>query len=223
MTESGSPLGRRDRIHAAALGWLWFLALRLQFATWRVRVTGLEELDDAIAERRPLLVVFWHGQYVPLFALLRGRKAAVLTNRSFRGEVIARISHHCGYSVSSLPDRGRAGALDHMREAVARFHAVGIALDGPLGPFHQIKRNCVRLAAEKKIEIFPVGVAASRKKVFTDRWDRMEVPRLWSRVAFVVGEPFEIAPDPGEDDMSREHIQRALERCNERAESLLRS
>ena len=35
----------------------------------------------------PMIVAFWHGGYIPLFSLLRGRDALLLTSDSFRGRV----------------------------------------------------------------------------------------------------------------------------------------
>lgn len=71
------------------MGWLFTWLLRLQWVTWRKEVEGLERLDRRLARGERTLVAFWHGKYLPLFTLLRGRSACVFTSQSLRGEVIA--------------------------------------------------------------------------------------------------------------------------------------
>jgi hypothetical protein len=65
-----------------------------------------------------------------------------------------------------------------------------------------------------------VSVAASRKKVFGERWDRREIPKLFSRVALVFGDPLEVPTDlePSEEDRWRERVRQALEAVDARAE-----
>ncbi|WP_412852624.1 hypothetical protein [Ectothiorhodospira shaposhnikovii] len=70
------------------LGLLIATLLRLLGATWRLETRGLEPLSKLLADDRRVLLVFWHGGYLPLFPLLRGHKAAILTSDSLRGRII---------------------------------------------------------------------------------------------------------------------------------------
>lgn len=208
-------------------GWLGALWLRVLEASWRRRGEDLAALAAALAgastgEGR-VLVVFWHGKYVPLFGLLRGRRVVVFASRSARGGVIAEICRRCGYESLLLPDRGGSRSLRRMREALERTPVAGIAADGPLGPRHVVKGGVVRLASETGACVVPVSVAMDRKRVLAQRWDRMEIPRLWSRVAFVAGDPLQVPTEL--DDAAvrqwRTRVREALERCDRRAEELL--
>jgi hypothetical protein len=93
------------------LAWLYAWLLHLQAATWRTQIEGLERLDGRLARGERTLVTCWHGTYVPLLTLLRGRGACVFTSASFRGEIIASICHHFGYACAQLPDHGRDHSL----------------------------------------------------------------------------------------------------------------
>lgn len=177
---------------ARLLALLWGLAFRLQLATWQKEVHGLENLDGLIARGVPALGAFWHGKYTPLFALLRGRRAVIFTSLSFRGGVIAEICRLFGYRPVQIVDRGGEESFDRMRQALAGAGVCGIAVDGPLGPYHLVKRGPIRLASELGFRIVPITFAAGRSRIATERWDRMEVPRLFSRVVFVLGEPLEV-------------------------------
>jgi len=55
-----------------------------------------------------------------------------------------------------------------------------------------VKRGAVRLASELGYAIVPVSFAARRTHVLAQRWDRIEVPKLFSRVCLVVGKPIEL-------------------------------
>lgn len=204
-----------------ALLWSWFL--KLQAATWRVRDEGLDELDTKIAAGRPLLAAFWHGKYPALFPLLRGRDAMAFSSASRRGEIIAEICRRFGYRAMTIPGRGRERSLELMREALTGVSLGAIAVDGPLGPRHRVKRGVIVLASEQKRAIVPITVAASRKKVAEKRWDRMEFPRPFSRVALVVAELLEIPGGLGPEEVNRwrERLRDLLADADDRAEELL--
>lgn len=202
---------------ARLLGWLLATALRLQALTWRKRTAGLERIDALLAARRGFIAVFWHGKYLPLFALLRGRVpgARIFTSRSFRGAVIAEVSRRFGYRAVAIPARGGTASLALMREALAGAPAGAIAVDGPLGPYHAVKRGAIELASELGLALLPVAVAARRKRIATARWDRMEFPRLFSRVHLAAGEP--IAVPPGLDEAG---VERWSARVHDALEAL---
>lgn len=65
-----------------------------------------------------------------------------------------------------------------MRRAFQSSVEVGIAVDGPLGPDHVVKRGVLRLAAEYQFEVVPISVASRRKRVLRHRWDHLEIPCL---------------------------------------------
>ncbi len=221
---------RRPSLRARLLALAYSLLLRLQLLLWRKAVHGLDRLDDLLETRRPVLVVFWHGKYTPLFALLRGRRAVIFTSRSFRGDVIAQICRHFGYTPVQLRDHGRNRSLERMRgalEAVRETGPVcGIAVDGPLGPYHVVKRGPVLLASELDFLILPVTFAALRSRVDAGRWDRFEVPSPGTRVVFLVGEAMEVPPGlaeagPGEVERWTGRVREALEALDREAEALL--
>ncbi len=192
LMEPQTSLSPPPSLKVRILGWLWASVLRLQCATWRKEYDGLEELDRLVADGRKILFGFWHGKYVPLFALLRGRPCCVFTSQSERGAIIAEICRHFGYACVLVPVRGRGHPLDLMRRALAQHQNGGIAVDGPLGPYHKVRRGAIKLASELGYVIVPGSVCVQRRRIVKHRWDRMELPKLFSRVAFAIGQPMEI-------------------------------
>ena len=79
-----------------------------------------------------------------------------------------------------------------MRRALERRPNGGIAVDGPLGPYHKVKRGAVKLAAELGYVVVPASATARRKRTIKHRWDRMEIPALFTRIGLAIGEPKKI-------------------------------
>jgi len=209
---------------ARFLGWLWASALRLQALTWRKRLVGLERLAALRAAGHRVLVLFWHGKYIPLFALLRVPGACIFTSRSFRGDVISEICRRFGLNAVEIPDHGGDASLDVMRAAVADAQVAAIAVDGPLGPYHSVKRGAVALATELSCALLPIALASRRKRVTATRWDRREVPRLFTTVHVEAGEPIVVPRGLDEEGIKAwsERVREALEALDTRAEHAVR-
>lgn len=211
---------RRARI----MGWLWASVLRLLCATWRKRYEGFEAIDRERARGAKMMLCFWHGQYLPVFALCRWlwveqrrESACVFTSRSARGQVISEICRHFGLDCVQISDMGRKHSYQLMRDALAEHSAGVIAVDGPLGPYRQVKQGAIRLAAELGYFLVPAATGAQRKWVMAQRWDRMEVPLCFSRVGLSMGPLIPVPPN-----IRKEQIRGLMGELYDRLEALER-
>ena len=178
-----------------ALGFLGTAMMLMTAATWRKYFFRLEILEESIEKDKSYVIVFWHSKYPAFLPLLRGRRACVFTSLSKRGDIIAELLRRLGFIPVQLPDHGKEESMQQMREAASENTSVGIAVDGPLGPFHFVHRGAVQLASELRYPILPISHAASPKYVLKKRWDKLELPALFAKVVLVVGEPFEVPPN----------------------------
>jgi hypothetical protein len=173
-----------------------------------------------------VLAAFWHGSYFALFPLLEGRAARVFTNDSFRGRVIASMSRRFGYRSVLLPRHSRAAAIDSMRESMREPGLVGIAVDGPLGPAHRVKRSVMRVAAQIEPWIVPVSICARPCWRLRRRWDRREIPLPFARVRLTIGPELvgrqPLGPGPDAIDAECARLQAALEALELGEEGALR-
>ena len=213
-----------SRFRVWVVGLIVTLVLRARHVTWRRDMTDLTRFDELLSATPHVLAVFWHGKYVPLFTLMRGRSACVFASLSFRGAVIAEVCRRHGYNCVLLPYRGGKRSRAIMRAALQTSSAGAIAVDGPLGPNREVKSGAVEMASALGMAVVPVSAASSRKRVDRSRWDGMEVPRLFSRVALLVGEPFRIPPGLGPEDVLawQEQVGEALAALESRAEEVER-
>ena len=75
-----------------------------------------------------------------------------------------------------------------------------IVVDGPLGPPGQPKEGILFCAGHTGRPIVPVGAAARYALVIRRAWSRIYLPLPFSRVAFVAGEPIELARTPPREE-----------------------
>lgn len=215
---------RRHGLRARILGRIGAWFLRLAAASWRVEVEGLDRFNRMFARGDRFLLTFWHGKYIPLFPQFPDHRICVFSSESLRGDVIAEVCRQFGYECVQIPDHGRDRSLDLMRKVLADYIAGAIAVDGPLGPYHVVHRGAIQLASELGFVLLPTSVVSRGKRVRADRWDRMELPRLFTRVYLVIGEPINVpvglTPKEVADWVRRLHD--AIEAVDRRAEEKAR-
>lgn len=217
-------LAPRKPRRAKAWGWFWAQVLRTLSATWSQRHEGFNILDKLMAENQPHILTFWHRKFITLFPLLRGRKGCVVTADSPPGDVIAAMCDRFGYDKIQIPDRGCDHSLQLMQEAFAQSMSGSIAVDGPHGPYHVVKRGAIQLASHLGYLVVPVSVATRRKFVLSRRWDQLEIPGMFTRVSLVVGEPIRVPPGMVPEELPEwtQRLHDVLEELDERAECKVR-
>lgn len=209
--EAGRPV---RELAVALVSGFWALLMRAWHRSLRFDTREAARLDAVLAEGHPVVVVFWHGNYLPLFAGLSGRPALVATSLSFRGAVIAGIARRFGYRAVQVGGRPHSTG-EALRRGLARPGGlVAIAVDGPLGPRHVVKPGAVAIAARTGARIVPVEAIAASRITLSWRWDQMELPLPFSRVVLRVGPPLDVVPardlDAAVADLARALL--ALER-----------
>jgi lysophospholipid acyltransferase (LPLAT)-like uncharacterized protein len=83
-----------------------------------------------------------------------------------------------------------------------------------------VKRRPVQIASELGYALVPASVGSHRKRVLQHRWDRMEVPGLFTRVCLVIGQTIEVpvAVTPHEVRRCTRLLHDALETVDRRAD-----
>jgi len=182
-----APLGRRIRV--AAISMLGGLVLRLLGMTWRVRREGEAAFDDMLARQEPFIIVFWHGEIVPVSWVHRNRGFAPLISRHADGEIIARIVEGLGYrTVRGSTSRGGVRALLETAQRVEEGITVGFTPDGPRGPRHVFAPGALIVAQRTGRPIVALGATASRAWRLRS-WDRHLVPKPFATVTIRYSEP----------------------------------
>jgi lysophospholipid acyltransferase (LPLAT)-like uncharacterized protein len=214
----------RPPIIAQMLGWAFAYTLRVMHSTWRTDVDALARLDELHAEQRPHIITFWHRKYVALFPLLRGRHACAVTTSATHGHIVACMCRHFGNHAVQISDQGRgAQSFRAIGHALARDNEGSIAVDGPHGPDHTVKRGAVQAASDFGHLLVPISVAARRKHVLVHRWDHLEIPTFFTRVSLAVGDPIRVPPNLRSAEIMRwrTRLHDALEAVDREAEAMV--
>lgn len=218
--------GAFDMVKSSAViklkGFLLAWVLRLLCLTWRVCFQGREHMDWLYNTESCFLLCFWHGKYVPIFPLLEGYKACVISSQSDRGSIIAEICRNFGYQSAQIPDQASRDSFRLMKEILSQARAGGTAADGPLGPYHQVKYSLIQVASALGFDLLPVSVGSSRKIILNKRWDRMELPLPFTKVCMVFGKPIKVPPNlrSGQIRQLAGHLAKAITDLDDKAQKI---
>jgi len=214
---------RVKRLQAIALGAVGVPAIHAMGITWRWRTSGFEHLDGIVARGRQPVMAFWHGRILPSIYYFRHRDIVVITSDNFDGEWIARVIHRFGFrTIRGSTSRHAARAALKAKRQMEQGYAVGVTLDGPRGPALVAQPGAVWLAKATGNPILPFHIEAARH--WTARsWDATQVPRPFSTVAVVLGEPLWVPSDATDDVLEdrRVALEHALAGLKEKALALL--
>src|SRR6185437_9844270 len=224
VSEGGSaaPAGFRwqQRLQLRLIAAVGALVVRLLCATLRYE-NSAESGGPLDANERPMVWAFWHRCLIVATHRFKKRDIAVLTSRSFDGEVISRIIEKFGYqAVRGSSRRGALGAVLGARRQLACGRAVAFTVDGPLGPLYQAKPGPVVLSRLTGVQVIAFHIAVERAWTL-GTWDRMIVPKPFSR-AFVHFSPPMLVPavaDETQMEAWRRELQMTLEHVRDVAES----
>jgi lysophospholipid acyltransferase (LPLAT)-like uncharacterized protein len=200
------PTGTQRVVAVAARG-----LIRTLGASLRLNTLGEEHLDAArrVATGGHVVFAFWHGRQFPLVHAWRGRDVAILTSLSRDGTLQSLVLGGLGYHiVRGSTSRGAVRGLVGMIRAVEEGRDAAFAVDGPRGPYHEVKPGALFLARRTGLPVVPITSAASRARVFTDAWDRYLLPHPFSPTVVAYGPPLTVPA--GTDDEALAHLGRQL-------------
>jgi lysophospholipid acyltransferase (LPLAT)-like uncharacterized protein len=214
---------RLRRLQAAAIAGVGYPLINALGQTLRWRVEGLHHYDAIVASGRQPVMAFWHGRILPATFYFRRRGIVVITSENFDGEWIARIIERFGYGTArGSSSRGGVKALSQLRRELAAGRPAGFTLDGPRGPARVAHPGAVWLAGDTGHPLLPFHLESSSAWTLRS-WDRTQIPKPFSTVALVVGEPITVAGglDRDQIDAVRATLERALGALEERARALV--
>lgn len=220
--EPGFPL--RQRLLLPLIAWAGALLVRLLCATVRYR-NSAEPGGPLEANERPMIWAFWHRCLIVATHRFQKRDIAVLTSRSFDGEVISRIIEKFGYqAVRGSSRRGALGAVLGARRELEGGRAVAFTVDGPLGPLYEAKPGPVVLSRLTGVQVIAFHIGVERAWTL-GTWDRMLVPKPFSRAFVHFSAPMLVPAGADEAQMEswRRELQTKLERVRDVAEAKVKN
>jgi len=191
--------------------------IRLMYATIRWECI----MPDGVSLDGQNIYAFWHGRMLMLprwYSSREKRPLYMLISQHGDGRLIAWAIKLLGIQsvAGSSTRRGVAATLELMRR-LEEGASIGITPDGPKGPRHVCKKGVVTLAQQAGITVQPVSYSVEERWVIPS-WDRMIVPRPFSRGVVVFGEPLRVGADEDRNE-ARVRVQESLNRITEEADA----
>jgi lysophospholipid acyltransferase (LPLAT)-like uncharacterized protein len=210
----------RQRIVLRIIITLGYWFIRIIGPTLRVCVSREDGAQETIAQR-PLIGNFWHACIIPATYMCRNLGVRVMSSNSYDGEYMGRIIRKFGFvAVKGSSSRNAVRALLGLRRALQEGWSVAFTLDGPRGPRHKVKPGPVALARSSGVPLTMFHMAVERAWVLKT-WDRLMIPKPFSRVLMRVSRRIVVPKNADEAQMERSQneLQSSLDRVREFAEA----
>jgi len=171
----------------AAASLVWRLTLRVSFEN--------DRRAELLGAGKGLTVALLHAHQIAGVLGFDDKRSCVMVSRSRDGDLIAPSLSIRGIGVARGSakkrgiDKGGRTALAELGECVAGGGTALLTVDGPQGPRNRVRRGVASLAAEQGVPILPVVILASRYWLLERSWDRLQIPKPFSRVTFHWGDP----------------------------------
>jgi len=178
------------------------LKLLLAPPAWRFMKATVQVKEfqrDKGLEDGPIIFACLHRDILPAIMHVRSARPALLVSNSPDGEILVKTLGSRDYRFvrgATGLDGGKALVL--LRRELSAGNSVGVAVDGPEGPFGAIREGILHLARMTGAPVVPLLARADRPLVM-DTWDRTVVPIPFRKVVMARGPVLHIPVDAGHD------------------------
>ncbi|MBR1425340.1 DUF374 domain-containing protein [bacterium] len=106
----------------------------------------------------PCVYAMWHENQFAAYGLPDINNVNILISNSMDGQIISTAAQSLGFKIcrGSSNRKGSVSSTLHMIDKLKSGESVAIMVDGPRGPYHEVKPGVVMLAKETKVPIVPV-------------------------------------------------------------------
>ncbi len=213
------PFTPWQRVLLTLISWATTIAVRLIGPTMKFAVS-CEENSPISLEQRPFVYSFWHQCTFSATYLWRDLDIRVMSSTSFDGEFTARMIRRFGFvPVRGSSSRGAVRGLLGMRKEIEAGYTVAFTIDGPRGPRFVTKPGPVLLARSSRVPMAVFHIAIDRAWTL-NTWDRLLVPKPFSRALMRVGSLIPVPEDMPSEELEHYNglLQSSLDRVKAFAE-----
>ena len=193
----------------------WLIAFGFQLLKILGRTLRFEIDDRAGIVGQPVVENYigalWHNRLLIFPLVLRrffpNRHGAALISASRDGDLLSDAIHRFDFDVvrGSSSKLGATGLLQ-LSDVLAKGGDVVITPDGPRGPAYELGQGIIFLAQKTGAAVLPMNMEYSgcwRVK----SWDRFIVPRPFSKVRIIIGQPEQIRATSNDEEFEAERLR----------------
>ncbi|EDO9795033.1 DUF374 domain-containing protein [Campylobacter fetus] len=162
-----------------------------------IYITCKKEFKGKSISKEPCVILFWHGKLVMLPFVFKKwwdtKNVKVMISDHKDGEMVNGVSYHFGIgTIRGSTTKGALKALLAAFRTIKEGADVAITPDGPKGPRHSISDGCVAIPQKMNVNIVILNYEASKFWQFGS-WDKMILPKPFSKITYTLSEPFSIS------------------------------
>lgn len=185
-----------------------FVLFKLLGLTYRHIFINRQVIDDAknANKGKPHILAIWHQN---IFAGLQveNQKHIVLISPSKDGEFVSVTCKKLGHEVvRGSSNKKPHVALREMFSLMSRGIPAAISIDGPRGPLYDVKSGIIELARKTQAIIVPMSPIPQKYWSFKS-WDKFRLPKPFTKIVVVYGEPFTIPEDVSREEFDQFKIK----------------
>lgn len=213
----------KDRLFIRLAGFGLYLLLNAIGKTLRYELIDEQTVDEIFAGFDSPILCSYHDRLFAGAYYLRRRRVIVMTSNSKDGELSARAAQRLGFGmVRGSSSRGGQDALLQLAALMREGSPVFMTVDGPRGPRHKAKPGAPMLARITGKSMLPIMLCP--EKYWTLRsWDKMVIPKPFSRVVAMKGDPIFVRSDASRDyiESKRAELEAGIDSLLDRCHTLL--
>lgn len=183
-----------NRCVGGLLSYLAVLVLRVILFTCRVQYLNKRYIDEYLLGDKQVVIATWHRCAIYFLFKYAFVRPMVLFSASKDGDLLADFATRVGVipARGSSTRGGKEGSEEMVRFLRSGGRVVATVADGPQGPALRAKPGLVRIAQKSGVHLLPVTWSADKVWMFTKAWDKMIIPRPFSRIVISASEPYRI-------------------------------
>lgn len=196
-----------------------YLFIRLLNFTYRYQFIGKEnkELAKSKSPVGSYIYACWHQNLIgTMLSHSTGEERyTMVVSESKDGELVAVTCEKFGHKpVRGSSTRGGKKAVIEIVKKLKSGLPGAITVDGPKGPSKIVKPGIVEIAKLAKVPIVPLSAYATNYWTFTKSWDQFRVPKPFTKIIIVIGEPIVVDENISRDDFDSMLVHVAQKICD---------
>ena len=151
------------------------------------------EFNKLLDDKKAFVLAFWHGDMLIPWFIHRNKNITALVSSSKDGELLVNLLLSWKYKViRGSSHRGGKEAFQEMINIAKNNCSLAVTPDGPKGPNHIMKAGAVVVAQRNNLPLVLVACEINKYKSLKS-WDKMKIPKLFSKVAVAYSDPIYIS------------------------------
>lgn len=184
----------KEKIIGKIIGFLYDLySSTLQYELLFTHPQQKREITENLLTRETLeksfLIASFHQDDAAVLKKFAHRNIGIMVSPSKDGEILAQVCNHLGYQLirGSSNKKAIASVIASLK-FLKKGHRLAIAVDGPRGPYGDVKEGIIRISEKTKCPIIPIAVLPNSYWEFSKAWNKPRLPKPFAKVRVLIGE-----------------------------------